>query len=37
MEILTTAEVKGKTLTLEQTFTPSEGKFITIKDIKLCK
>ena len=32
MEILTTAEVEGKTLTLEQTFTPAEGKFVTIKD-----
>jgi hypothetical protein len=33
MEILTTAEVEGKTLTLEQTFTPTEGKFVTIKEL----
>ncbi len=33
MEILTTAEVEGKTLTLEQTFTPAEGKFVTIKEL----
>ena len=33
MEILTTATVEGKTLTLEQTFTPVEGKFVTIKEL----
>lgn len=33
MEILTTAEVEGKTLTLDQTFNLSEGKFITIKEL----
>ena len=33
MEILTTAEVEGKTLTLDQTFNLSEGKFLTIKEL----
>jgi hypothetical protein len=33
MEILTTAEVEGKTLTLDQTFNISEGKFLTIKEL----
>lgn len=33
MEILTTAEVEGKTLTLEQTFTPEENKFVIIKEL----
>ena len=33
MEILTTATVEGKTLNLEQTFTPAEDKFITIKEL----
>jgi hypothetical protein len=33
MEILTTATVEGKTLTLEQTFTPAEGKFVIIKEL----
>ncbi len=34
MEILTTAEVEGKTLNLEQTINFSvEGKFVTIKEL----
>jgi hypothetical protein len=33
MEILTTAEVEGKILTLEQTFNLTEDKFITIKEL----
>ena len=33
MEILTTAEVLGKTLNINQTITPVEGNFITIKEI----
>jgi hypothetical protein len=33
MEILITAEVEGKTLTLDQTFNLSEGKFLTIKEL----
>jgi hypothetical protein len=33
MEILTVAEIEGKTLTLEQTFTLTESKFIIIKEI----
>jgi hypothetical protein len=33
MEILTTAEVEVKTLTLDQTFNLSEGKFLTIKEL----
>jgi hypothetical protein len=33
MEILTTVEVEGKTLTLDQTFNLSEGKFLTIKEL----
>jgi len=38
MEILTTAEVEGKTLNLEDTFNLSqEGKFITIKELFLIE
>jgi len=34
MEILTTAVVEGKTLTLDQTIDlPAEGKFVTIKEL----
>jgi hypothetical protein len=34
MEILTTAVVESKTLTLEQTINlPAEGKFVTIKEL----
>jgi hypothetical protein len=33
MEILTTIEVEGKTLTLDQTFNLPEGRFITIKEL----
>lgn len=33
MEILTTAQVETKTLTLEQTLNPAEGKFLTIKEL----
>ncbi len=34
MEILTTAEVEGKTLNLEQTINfPVDGKFVTIKEL----
>ena len=33
MEILTSAEIEGKTITLDQTFTLGENKFITIKEI----
>jgi hypothetical protein len=34
MEILTTAEVEGKTLNLEQTIDPpAEGKFVIIKEL----
>jgi hypothetical protein len=33
MEILTTVEIEGKTLNVDQTFTISENKFVTIKEL----
>jgi hypothetical protein len=33
MEILTTAVVEGKTLTLDQIFNISEGRFVNIKEL----
>ena len=33
MEILTTVEIEGKTLNVDQTFNLSEGKFLTIKEL----
>ena len=33
MEILTTVEIEGKTLNVDQTFNLPEGKFLTIKEL----